>query len=140
MPGKRTVSPAELDALAEAWVRSVDPDPDPELWPRPDEGRLRGEVLSAEVAILVALAGPGDRYKPGDVTAADPAPDAAACWHCGLAAIKVRAARIAGTSLVNLCGRCYEHARRHAGRLPSARLNHLHRRRLGRLDEIRAAA
>lgn len=149
----RAVSARDLaaDAAADAWVRSIDPDPDPRLWPAPDEGRYRLQVHAAATALVVAALAAG---RPGaddgdmldELEAARQARDAAAtvsprlCSHCRLAPVRVKRSTRCGRTVTDVCGRCYEHFRRHAGRLPSARLNYRQALRDGLLDRLAEAA
>lgn len=125
----RSLPPSkQADAWVAAYFALVAADPD--LWPSPDQGRLRGQVAWLDGVVERDLA----RWSHVPPPAATPKPplDPAAelCSHCHLAPVKVRRPGKAG-DVGPLCGRCHEYRRRHGGQLPPARLNALARRRAG---------
>ena len=140
------------DAIADEWVTARDPDPDPAVWPAPDEGRPSHDrrTRPQEPAPLQpsegnewALRVDPDWQTPDYFTRQDTAMRAALAE---LYAHQVEARRaapppspyrgdcehcgLAEIQAGGLCGRCWKYGRRHDGALPGARLNALHRRRL----------
>ncbi|MCU4186617.1 hypothetical protein K6U06_19790 [Acidiferrimicrobium sp. IK] len=141
---------AAEDAAAEAWVRGVDPDPDPAVWPRPDQGRS-GREVALEAVLLYAFAAPyqataqddallallDDLERAAELYTKPPEP---LCAHCGLAPIRVKNSKVACRTLEDLCARCHQFAREHKGALPTAAHNYRQARRLGLLWPPRKAA
>lgn len=115
----------DLDRLADEWVESVlGDDLDPEVWPRPDEGRTGREVsLFVVPEPSEALGGLLFASWP----AAENSPGRPLCSHCGLEPRKVQWSRKYGVRDVG--NRCYTFALRNGGRLPDRRLNWLYAHR-----------
>jgi hypothetical protein len=113
-----------LDELADQWVKLHDPDADI-AWPAVDEGRTRSTVSLSVAQVFADLA---DLHEPAPRATL---PDGPRCSNCALAPVSVkRARRGLGMTFENLCDRCRKQVHR-TGELPTRRLNHRHRRRLG---------
>ena len=104
-----------IDAATDEWMRSIDPDPDPRVWPSPTEGRYRGTL------------------RP--LSAVDELEGVERCSHCRIGALAYRRTRRWGQDWRDLCERCRKYVIRN-GQLPSRRLNYLQARRVGRLDDL----
>jgi hypothetical protein len=120
----------DLDRLADAWVfeqlgtDSVDPD----QWPRPDDGRLRGEVSFESAVARVELGTYAESTSVPRGGRPLEQPKGNLCVSCGLAPIRRKRD--------GLCDRCRKHVDL-TGNRPGPRANYLQARRLGIRAQVR---